>query len=120
MFPDTCIPKIFRLKKECQDFPGGSVFKNFPHTQGTQVQLLVQELRSHMTQGNLAHMHHTHEARAPRAHVSMQQESSHEKPKPLLTTTTEKACSQQQRPKSHPPANVKDGRGLDVMCDGQK
>ena len=38
-----------------EDFPGGSVVKNLPaHMKDTQGQPLVQELRSHMPQGNKA------------------------------------------------------------------
>ena len=35
-----------------EDFPGGPVVKNLPRKAGDEVQSLVQELRSHMTQNN--------------------------------------------------------------------
>ena len=106
----TCFRYLYNqnlyLKKECR---GTSLvvqcLRIFPPMQGTQVQLLVQELRSHMTQGNWAHMHHNYWSPCSLEPMFCNKRSFHnEKPKPLLTTTTESLLTATKTQNSHLPA----------------
>ena len=105
------------------DFPGGSVFKNFPSNAGDTGSTPGPGTKIPHDTGQLSpHAPQLLKPVLPRAHVLQQEKFPQwEAQAPAHHNYRESAHSNKD-PEQPParPQNVKDGRGLDVMCYGQK